>query len=112
VDVWNVGAFERGEAELHRRAAHHFAPIRRGIDVAMAAGLVAEFSDIDLEVLDAARAKRPEAERSERFIEVARERKRFQNGALVRALREREPARVETLLRGFHIEIVSARLRI
>ena len=40
---------ERLEARLHRLAAHHLAAVGPGVDVAVAAGLVAELADVDLQ---------------------------------------------------------------
>ena len=40
------------ETERHRFTAHHFAAIGAGIDVTVAARLVAELADVDLEDLD------------------------------------------------------------
>ena len=52
VHGWDRRLLQRRETERHRFAAHHFAAIRAGIDVTVAARLVAELADVDLEDLD------------------------------------------------------------
>jgi hypothetical protein len=88
-------------------AAHHLAAIRRRIDVAVPAGLVAELSDVDLEVFDAPSAQRPEARLRERVVERRHAR---EHRALLARARERQASRRQAPLA--HIESFSARLRI
>ena len=57
VDRGRRGAVERGEAQVDRLAAHHLGgAVGPGVDVAMAAGHVAQLADVDLEDLERGRA--------------------------------------------------------
>ena len=62
-------ALQRREAELHRLAGHHLAPVGARVDVAMAAGLVAELADVHLEDRDLPRAERVEPDLAEGILE-------------------------------------------
>ncbi len=68
-NVGNVGPGQHVETHLHGLPAHHFAAIRPRIDVAVPAGLVAQFPHVHLQHLDAASPQRKQAIFGERFLE-------------------------------------------
>src|SRR4029079_16399615 len=113
VDGGDPAPVDRLEAELHRLLRHGLAPIRTRVDVAMAAGLVAELAHVDLKDLDALRPERPDAGGGQRLVDLAGEGERAEEGALRRGAGHRRTGGGERWQEArHHIPIFLATLRI
>ena len=91
----DIGLFQGGHAQLGGLARHLLGAVGPGIDMAMAAGLVAELADIDLEHTDAGGAQRRDAGVGEAIVEAAPGGGAGQDIELMLAGRERGAARGE-----------------
>jgi hypothetical protein len=69
IDCRNISLSESPNALLCRFSGHAFGAIRSRIDMTVAAGLIAEFADIDLKDCDPRGAKRKEADAIELCFE-------------------------------------------
>ena len=72
IDGRHVGRFQDAQAMLHRFARHRFSTVRPGVNVAMFAGLITEFSDIDLKDVDAERRQGGESGFGESGLEIGK----------------------------------------